>query len=61
METNTEGVLIVRKEGKVVAVGHNDLEKRSVVFYKVEECSLEDYQELLKDNKLEIPFKGKVD
>ena len=43
-----EGLVVVRKEGKVVVLGHNDLEKRAVVFYKVEECGLEDYQELFK-------------
>lgn len=50
METTQEGVLIVRKAGKVVAIGHNDLDKRAVVFYNVEgkEMGLEEFQDLLK-------------
>ena len=49
METNMEGVLIVRKEGRVVAIAHNDLDKRAVIFYSVEnkEMGLDEFQTLL--------------
>lgn len=55
MESNLEGCLIVRKEGKVVAIGHNDLDKRVVVFYQVENqtMGLEEFQTLL-DNTIVV-------
>jgi hypothetical protein len=51
METSMEGVLIVRKDGKVVAIGHNDLDKRTAVFYNVEarDMGLEEFQTLLSN------------
>jgi deoxycytidylate deaminase len=52
METNLEGCLIVRKDGKVVAIGHNDLDKRVVVFYSVEQrqMGLDEFKDLLSFN-----------
>ncbi len=49
METSLEGVLIVKKDSKVIAIGHNDLDRRAVVFYKVEqvEMGLDDFKEML--------------
>ena len=49
IETTMEGVLIVRKNQKVVAVGHNDLDKKAIIFYAVEnkDMGLEEFQELL--------------
>ena len=54
MESNLESCLIVRREGKIVAIGHNDLDKRAVVFYKTtnQEMSLEDFAELFKQELL---------
>jgi hypothetical protein len=51
METSMEGVLIVKKDGKVMAIAHNDLDKRAVIFYQVEnhEMGLEEFQTLLNN------------
>ena len=44
-----EGVLIVRKDGRVAAIAHNDLDKRNVVFYDVQnrEMGLDEFKDLL--------------
>lgn len=49
MENSFESVLIIRKEGKVVGIAHNDLDKKVMIIYAVEdrEMGLEEIKELL--------------
>lgn len=45
-----EGVLTIRNKEKVLkAIVCNDIKKRSQIFYKVEECGMEDIKELLDE------------
>lgn len=42
-----EGVLKVVKDGEVIAMVHNDMKKRSQVFYVCKEMGAEDIKNLL--------------
>lgn len=49
IETTMEGVLIVRKDKKVVAIGHQDLDRKAAIFYNVEqqEMGLDEFKDML--------------
>lgn len=49
MNQNVEGVILIKKEGNIVGFVRNDLEQRRSIFYKAEEMSFGDLQELFKD------------
>lgn len=46
----TEGVLILKnKKGQLIGIVYNDLTKsKSQIFYKIEECGVEDIKDLLE-------------
>ncbi len=48
IEIITEGVLKVVKDGEVIAIVHNDMQKRSQVFYACKEMGVEDIKQLLE-------------
>jgi hypothetical protein len=48
IEILVEGVLKVVKDGDLVAVVHNDMKKRSQVFYACKEMGVEDIKQLLE-------------
>ena len=54
MESTLEGCLIVRKDGNVIAIGHNDMTRRATIFYSVagKEMGLEEFKELLTEANL---------
>lgn len=48
IEIILEGVLKVTKDGEVIAIVHNDMQKRSQIFYACKEMGAEDIKQLLE-------------
>lgn len=48
IEIISEGVLKIIKDGEVLAIVHNDMKKRSQIFYTCKEMGVEDIKQLLE-------------
>lgn len=52
MDNTLEGVLTIKsKEGDLVAIGFNDMKKRSIILYSVKEMGIDDVKVLLDNMK----------
>lgn len=59
IEIQLEGVLTVKKGGELLAVGYNDIKKRSNIFFTCKEMGIEDIKNLMqtistKEKEVEI-------